>query len=277
VLAAVALALAVRGTPPSERDAGAPRSAGRRAATLVAGGLLTMSAVYSAYFRTPWYPATGREGFVSGVHVVAALGFALVAGGVVQLLLLAPRRLVAPALLAPSLAVGLLAGFGDLVQRDHVASWRFQRQFWRAYAELCRDAGDRTFVLALDRELPPVRYTDLLSWTAEILPGALFTYRDVVAVPPAVLLAEHDPTRIASSPTGYRWRPTLHYMLPKGDQEQPEPGNVIVLERSAGRWIRITGEVPAYGGGTFRLRDPGPDLLGRLTPTRLARVFGAAP
>ena len=268
----LALSAEVRGRGGDKRDTPPPVIG---AVSLVGGGVLTMLACYAAYFRLPWYPASWRDGFLSGVHVVPALGAALVFGGLVQALLAAlPRRLGRLALLLPAVALAMLAGFGDLVQQDYATSWRFQKEFWRAYTELCRDAADGTYVVVRDRGLPPVRYTDLLSWTAEILPDGLFQYHEVVARPPVVMLGAPKLAQlIRAEGSGFRWTPAYHYMLPKGPDEQPQPGNVIVLERREGRWRRVQGDA-AVVGGTLRLRPAAGDFLGRLRARPLAHVFG---
>jgi hypothetical protein len=289
---------ATRGGRESRDDSRAARDGLVASAVLLATGLATMLAVYASYFRAPWYPASWRTGFMSGVHVFAAIGSAVAFAGIVQALAAAvPRRLAWVAIVAPALATGLLAGFGEVVQRDYVAVWSFQRGFWRAFRELCRDAGSGTYVLILDRHLPHPRFIELFSWGTEVLPGELFVYPEVPAAvdpaagwrpktdrerasvargahPPVVMLAEADPAqRIRFDATGYHWKTTWYFMLPKGPEERPRSGNVILLELRDGEWARLGGEVPVEGG-TLRLRPPEGDRLERLPLTPLARVFG---
>jgi hypothetical protein len=277
-----------------------PRPTAHPVILLIAGAVL-MAAVYLTYFRLPWYPGTARRGFLSGVHMVPAACAAVFAAGLVEgLLALVPRPRRRAALLAPALLLALLAAFGQLVQRDYAASWRFQKDFWRAYRHLCRDATEGTYVLVLDRNLAHPRFIDLFSWGTEILPGTLFLYRgaplsmDNIAAAAAQVddpahngpaaLIRHPPVVIFTGPeltgtirrdgTGYRWKPTGYFMLPKSKEEQPQNGNVIVLEKEADSgWRRIEGAVPV-DGGTLTLRPAIGDLLDHLALAPLGRVFG---
>jgi hypothetical protein len=266
---------------------------------LVAAGALVMLATYATYFRSPWHPANWRQGFMSGVHIAPALGAAVLGAGVVQAAVAAlPGRLRWAALAPVAVALMLLGGFGEIVQRDHASAWTFQKKFWQAYRTLCRDATEGTYVLVLDRNLPHNRTVELFSWGSEVLPGALFRYRGtplppgaaakdaaapvparadtgagVIRRPPVVILTDPDPAKaIGYDGTGHRWKPTYYFMLPKKADETPTDGNVILLEFGPGGWERIEGVIPV-DGGTLALRPPVGDLLGRIPATRLAPVY----
>jgi hypothetical protein len=268
------------------KDAGAkeiPATATRpRTATLVAAGITTMAATYLTYFRLPWYPAVHNAGFLSGVHVVAALGAALAVAGLVQgLLTWLPRSARWAALAAVAGAIGMLGGFGELIQRDYASSWSFQRDFWHAYRRLCRDAIDGTFVLVVDHETPPRRFIEDFSWGSEVLPRELYRYPGAPEAPitrlhaPVVIRIGRDPSQTMQFENGrLRWNESPDFfMLPKSEAEQPHDGNVILLDRHEGQWRRIEG-VLQVSGGTLHLRPATGDFLDRLPPTRLAPVYG---
>jgi hypothetical protein len=279
IAACTLLALAFLAGLAAERRAEVPAFQPRRggklsAGILIATGLLSMFVTYASYFRLPWYPASARSGFVSGVHVIAAVGAALTFSGLVALAWAFARRLRWVVAIGAALCLGLLGGFGEMVQREYVTTWRFQKEFWQAYRRLCGDAGDGTFVLILDRGLPQNRFIDLFSWGTEILPDELFVYRAApVATAPVVLLAEADPaTRIAFTGAQFHWKPSYYFMLPKGPEQQPRNLNVILLERSDRGWSRIEGDVKV-DGGTLSLRPAIGDILDRVPTNPLARVF----
>lgn len=259
------------------------------AAVLFTAGLAGMVAVYLTYFRLPWYPATARSGFLSGVHLLAAPGAALVLAGVVQAAGAFPvPRVRWSALVASALAIGLLCGFGNLVQREYASTWKTAKEFWQAYRHLCRDATARTFVLVLDRNLPPQRFVELFSWGSEVLPDQLFAYPEsgadraespgvwgfVGRRAPVVIFTGPDLTKkIRLDGAGYHWIENYYWMLPKNSVQQPKDRNVIVLEREPAGWRRVEGVVPV-DGGTLTLRPAGGDLLDHVPVTTLARVFG---
>lgn len=264
------------------------------AAKLMVAGILLLLATYACYFRDPHYPCLWRHGFMSGVHVIPALGGALLLAGLMGVLAqLATPVLQGWFLALPTVLLTLLAGFGDLVQRDYAASWQFQREFWKAYAVLCADASDRTFVAVLDQNIPQLRFIEPYSWCMEVLPGALYYYRDtpnmgrpsainriqagpgsLLQIPPSVIFTAPDlVTGIKFSEGSYAWKQTYYFMLPKTAQQQPQSGNVIVLVIKEGLWTRVTGDLPVEGG-TIHLLDPGPSLLERAKKTSLAAVFG---
>lgn len=273
---------------------------------LAVTSVVTMAAIYFCYFRAPWFPANWKTGFMSGVHVVSAVAASLSVGTVAAALLtvLAGRARYVLFTFAAA-ALGSLAAFGNLVQRDYAASWMFQKKFWTAYPELCRDAGEGTYILILDRHLPHPRFIDLFSWGTEILPDALFLYSNpppplqrtvptgekqpdkrlhgrppspLVAPlrrPPRVIVTASElATAIAFDGQRYTWKSTYYFMLPKSPEEQPQAGNVIALHYGPdGAWHRLEGEQPV-DGGTLRLKPTADPAL--LTPEQrspLAAVY----
>jgi hypothetical protein len=261
-------------------------------ARLLLAGCAIMLAVYFCYFRSPWYPANWRNGFMSGVHMIAALGSCLVFSALVSLLMkVLPLRFRAAAVVLPIVTFTCFAGFGELVQRDYANSWKFQRKFWQAYARLCPDASDGTFVLVLDRNLPQIRYIDLFSWGSEILPGALFSYQNLpitrptspngsvpgfLTRPPSVILTAPElVTAIRRTSLGYAWKPTYYFMLPKSPGQQPEARNIIVLTYDTqGTWHRLEGDI-AVDGGVLQLKPAeGENLLRKAHKSPLAAVYG---
>lgn len=256
--------------------------------TLATGGGAIMLAVYFAYFRAPWAPANWRTGFMSGVHVIAELGSCLIfASSVLLLTKLLPFRLRPIAFVLPICVFTAFAGFGAIVQRDYATSWSFQKNFWQAYSRQCADAGEGTFVLVLDKNLPHVRYIDLFSWGAEILPGALYRYgsanssgnatdKQPITRPPTVMLTAPEPAAaIQAEKLGYIWRPTYYFMLPKDSTRQPADKNVIVMTYDGqGRWSRIEGTATVHQG-TLRLKSSAePDVLKYAPKTPLAAAYG---
>ena len=258
-------------------------------AELAVAGLLMMAATYFTYFRDPWYPASARWGFVSGVHAIPALGASLVLAALIHIgMTHLPSKSRWVALAVPALALGLLGGFGELVQREYATKWKLQLEFWRAYRDQCRDAGARSYVLILDKNLPASRFIDLFSWGTEILPDELFIYPDPPAGvtassaawpaslgqrAPMVLFKGPDLAAAISYDGHYHWKYNDYFMLPKSPEQQPDNGNVIVLERRDSTWKRIEGVVPV-DGGTLILRAATGDLLDHVQRTRLAGVFG---
>ena len=249
-----------------------------RAVTLMAAGLTTMLAMYFTYFRAPWYPADHRTGCYSAVHAAPAVGAALLAAGLAHAALSwLPRRARWATLLAVAMGLGLLGGFGEIMQREYEASWLFQQDFWRSYRHLCRDATDNTLVLVSDRDLPKRRFIQDFSWGSEFLPDLLFSYHEMkidtraLQRPPVVILIGHDPTKpIRREGAMLQWIPAHDYF--KLGAEQPEDGNIIVLERRNNQWRRIDGVVPIEGG-TLTLRPVGGDLLDSIPLTPLAKVY----
>ena len=246
---------------------------------LVAIGFLIMVAVYASFFRDPWHPANWKTGFMSGVHLAAVAGSCLVFAGLIWLIgaTNCKAKIVRQSLVISSI-FALFSGFGVLVQRDYAASWAFQRSFWKVYGELCRDAGDRTYVLVLDHELPSFRFVDRSSWTTEVLPGGLFDYDTPASLPPiltkpsVIFVAPEPADSIRRDGDRFFWKSAYYFMLPKGADQQPVTGNVIILDHAGGSWHLLTGGVPV-DGGSLLLKGPLPDVPSRpLKP--LASLYG---
>ncbi|QYM79780.1 hypothetical protein K0B96_03950 [Horticoccus luteus] len=250
-------------------------------------GALVLAGAYASFFRAPWFPGTWSTGFMSGLHCVPSAGGALCIGFAVDRMTLVNWRGAQFALrILLGATLGSLAAFGSIVQQDYCGVWRFQKTFWRAFDQLCEDAGERTFVVVVDRKLPHFRYTDCFSWTSEITPGALYDYNAVVAsasdrparsplqIPPSVILCAPTLAETISLRDGhFQWKPTDYFMLPKSAEQQPQDGNVIVLERTATGWTRWQGTA-AVEGGTLRLKSSQPAVRPPLRP--LARYYALA-
>ena len=86
---------------------------------------------------------------IRAVHAAGVLGAAVLIGSLVLIILqvanaVGRRRLVA---LVLGTWLGLLAGYGFIVQRDYRLAWIYQRQFWASLVRLVPDVSEGNSII----------------------------------------------------------------------------------------------------------------------------------
>jgi hypothetical protein len=109
-------------------------------------GMAMWVLAYPLTYTTLGYHIRGRP---TRVHLAAVVGSSLVVAAVGSAFIAASRSAGARRWRCVGLAfwMGLLAGYGLVLQNDYVRAWELQRLFWSRLLPLVPDAGEGTVIL----------------------------------------------------------------------------------------------------------------------------------
>ncbi|MCP5116068.1 MAG: DUF998 domain-containing protein [bacterium] len=222
--------------------------------------LLTGAAVLIlAYPLTLTTAASSASGRGSRVHMVAALGTAILLALVGSILLGASRRLPIRLVAALLIATGLTGAVasGLRVQQDYALAWDYQKAFWTDVLSLCPDLGEQTMVLVDYKGFRHVREARAFGWQIVVQIPLMFHYPAYWSEPPRGFFLHHDWRERAGLGQGpLEWIDLMSF-TPVILDEFPNP-EFILLEARDGKLHRRTGRIEA-GGFVMELKPPDPN------------------
>lgn len=226
---------------------------------LASAGLVMLVLAYPLTFTVRGYAISGRE---TRVHSAGVMGAALLVGSAILELLYLLRQTRWRRLLAGGLAawIGLLAGFGLVVQNDYVMAWKYQRQFWRQLIPLVEDAGNGTAILVDPAGLVDTRQIGANTWNLPRVLEQLYCFPNTWEQPPRVFRLlpgwEH---RIASE-SGLFQLNGATVTAPESVLDRYPSTSVILIDTATGILSRRTGSL-RIPGGDFPLKLEGEPVL----------------
>ncbi|MEW6566784.1 MAG: hypothetical protein AB1449_01170 [Chloroflexota bacterium] len=226
---------------------------------LAAAGAVMLILAYPLTFTVRAYAVSGRE---TRVHAAGVVGAALLVGSVVLILLHLVRRSDRRRLVNAGLGLwmGLLAGYGFVVQRDYVLAWQYQRLFWTELLPLIDDADNGTAILVDPSGLADARQIGANTWNLPRVLDQLYVLPEEWQVPPRVFrLVPGWEHRIASEAGLFQLNGAT-VTAPESVMDRYPSGNVILIESAAGHLSRRAGllHIP---GGDFPLKPVGEPVL----------------
>ncbi len=145
-------------------------------------GAAMLVLAYPLTFTVRAYAITGRD---TRVHSAGVLGAAVFVGSLVLILLQVAnavgRRRTVTLLLAAWL--GLLAGYGFVIQRDYRLAWTYQRQFWSALVRQIPDVSEGDSIIVEPQGLIDTRQIAANYWNFPIVLSQIYDFPE----------AWHDP------------------------------------------------------------------------------------
>ncbi len=226
---------------------------------LAAAGLVMLVLAYPLTFTVRAYAISGRD---TRVHAAGVVGAAIVIG---PLLLLWLRTIRRGRLLHAALGVwiGLLAGFGLVVQRDYALAWRLQLQFWSELLPIIQDAENGTAILVEPGGLQDTLQIGANTWNLPRVLDQLYLLPSEWTVPPRVFrLVPGWEHRIVSDAGLFQLNGAT-VTAPASVMDRYPSVNVILIETAGGRLTRRTGSLH-IPGGDFPLKPQGEPLLAAL-------------
>jgi hypothetical protein len=85
-----------------------------------------------------------------------------------------------------ALIFSILVGFGQIVQRDYVAGWKYQQEFWSALLELIPDADDGTAIIVDPSGMKEPIHILANTWNMPRVLGRIVEFPEEWDVPPSV-------------------------------------------------------------------------------------------
>ena len=244
---------------PSRRTAGWDIPAGERAghsrfgADLVSRlrlglvGLVMLVLAYPLTFTVRPYAISGRD---TRVHAAGVVGASMVVGSaiVIVIALAEGYRRKTWAIPALGIAIGILAGYGFVIQNDYATAWALQRGFWTQLIPLIPDVGDGTVVLVDPSGLQDTRQIGANYWNLPRVLAQLFVFPPTwEAKPRAYRLAEGWQERI-STDDGKLRLDAATTLAPPGTYGVVDPSRAIFVGYRDGRLGRVSDEfLPGVG------------------------------
>ncbi len=226
---------------------------------LAAAGLVMLVLAYPLTFTVRAYAISGRE---SRVHAAGIVGAAVVIGSLMLASLTIPRR--GPVLAAAmAIWVGLLAGFGFVVQRDYVLGWQYQRQFWAELLPLIADAENGTAVLVDPSGLPDTVHIGANTWNLPRVLEQLYEFPQSWSTPPRVFRLVPGWEHRLVSETGLFQLNGATVTAPVSVLDRYPSRNVILIRTDGGLLARQTTPL-RIPGGEFSLKPRGQPVLATL-------------
>jgi len=221
-------------------------------------GVVMLVMAYGLAISEYYYPPVIEAGRLTGTHLAAAVGFALLCGAISALVLDLGISLGIRfgAVLALACYFSGLTGFHYLVQQDFRKSWAIQRSFWTSVLERCPDLANGT-ILIYEEEAQPTRYIETNSWGDPLVLSELFDFPTAWKQPPRLFpVAKTWMADVAASDDKLFLRPPAPWppeILPKN--------NVILLKAAPGGGLRrVTGTI-AVGSEELPLKPLGQSTI----------------
>ena len=138
-------------------------------------GAVMLVLAYPLTFTVRAYAISGRD---TRVHAAGVLGAAVLVGSVALILLhvanaVGRRRMVT---LGLATWLGLLAGFGFVIQRDYRLAWTYQRQFWTSLVQLIPDVSEGDSILVEPQGLLDTRQIGANYWNLPVVLGQIYDF-----------------------------------------------------------------------------------------------------
>jgi hypothetical protein len=207
----------------------------------LAGGLMTVLA-YPLMLTVRPYALNGRD---TRVHAAAVVGIAMLLGALLMIVLWLGARSRKRHWIAVPLAawMGLMAGYGFVIQNDYVLAWEAQKHFWRELLPLIPDVGEGEAVLVDPDALQDTQQIGANYWNLPVVLEQLFDFPDEWERPPRVFrLSENWRTSIMRSADTATLNEASTYASPSTYYFLHMKDTILIVERD-GRLVRLVGPV----------------------------------
>jgi hypothetical protein len=218
-------------------------------------GLVLLVLAYPLTLTVRAYAISGRD---TRVHAGGVIGASILVGALVMLIMESSEKAGSKkwASLAVGAWLGILAGYGLLVQNDYAMAWQLQRQFWSQLVRLVPDVREGSAILVDPSGLVDTRQIGANYWNLPRVLEQLYDFPDEWEHPPRVYrMAPGWKQRILTSDGQIRLDASTTFSAPDayGDVDLAD---VILLQTTEGR---LTRRAEALPGITYQEMAPPPD------------------
>jgi hypothetical protein len=225
-------------------------------------GLVMLVLGYGLAISRFYYPPNIEAGRLTGMHLSAAVGAALLFGALSSILIdigQNHRKRILVVLVLSCYLSGLV-GFHYRVQQDFRKAWNIERAFWRSVLRECPDLTDGTIIIYEGAYASP-RYVLANSWADPYILGEIYSFPSDWRRPPQLFPASSlwtaDVTQVGGA---------LYWHAPNPWPDQILTNDrVIVLRGDPDNLKRITGTV-AIQSQKLSLKAIGPSRLSLYKP-----------
>lgn len=237
------LALTWASIPPPIRDL----------ARLALGGILMLALAYPLTYTVRAYAISGRD---TRVHAAGVLGASLLVAALLLAALwfaesLRRRRVIAFAVAA---WLGLLSGYGFLIQRDYIRAWDLQRSFWSELLPFLPDLDDGTVILVDPDGLEDPRQIGANYWNLPLILNQLYRFPDDWESPPAVYRLADTWSHFIMTPGGTLVIDDTSVFAPPSTYRKVDAEDAILIETRGDHFAR-EGSILLGQGGRVPIRE----------------------
>jgi hypothetical protein len=216
---------------------------------ILAAGLVMLALAYPLTYTVRAYAISGRD---TRVHSAGVVGAALALGSFLLLVLWLARTTRWRQWLNLGIGawLGILAGYGFVIQRDYQAAWLNQQHFWSDLVIQIPDARDGTVVLVEPGPLGDVRQIGANTWNLVYVLEQLYEFPPDWDRSPRVVRLEPDWREHIFSGDGWLqldWRTVL---TPSDVWGEIEGKDVILFLDQGGVLVRQSGPMDIAGQST---------------------------
>jgi hypothetical protein len=205
-------------------------------------GAVMLVLAYPLMLTVRPYAISGRE---TRVHAAGVVGAGLLIGALLMAILWVAEGLKKRRWIAAPLAIwlGLLAGYGFVIQNDYVMAWEYQQQFWREVLPLIPDIEEGEAILIDPGALQDTQQIGANYWNTPVVLEQLFDFPDEWERPPRVFrLSENWRTSIMRSADTATLNEASTYASPSTYYFLHMKDTILIVERD-GRLVRLVGPV----------------------------------
>jgi hypothetical protein len=196
---------------------------------LAGTGLLMLALAYPLTFTVRAYAISGRD---TRVHAGGVVGAAILVGSLLLLLLqvaetLGWRRQVAVLLAA---WIGLMTGYGFVIQQDYRLAWEYQKDFWRDLVQLVPDVEAGTVILIDPEGLVDTKQIGANYWNLPRVLDQLYEFPEDWKLRPRVIRLAGDWDARILNESGELVLDASTTFAPPSTYGTFDPSNVIFVE-----------------------------------------------
>ena len=207
---------------------------------LAATGLLMLVLAYPLTFTIRAYAISGRD---TRVHSAGVFGAAILLGALLLIVLWVAESFSRKRLVVVGIAtwLGLMAGYGFVIQRDYRLAWAYQKSFWSNLIPLVSDAGDGTVILIDPEGLQDTRQIGANYWNLPRVLDQLYNFPDGWDRAPKVYrLSENWQEGILTEDNMLSLNDATVFAPPQS-LGTFDPANAILIDTSNGELRRVSG------------------------------------
>ena len=219
---------------------------------LASVGFIMLVLAYPLTFTVRAYAISGRD---TRVHAGGVVGAAILVGSLLLLVLQVAeifgwRRRVAVLLAA---WIGLMTGYGFVIQQDYRLAWEYQVDFWTDLVQLVPDVGAGTVILVDPKGLMDTVQIGANYWNLPRVLDQLYEFPEEWKPPPRVIRLASDWDTGILNESGELVLDASTTFAPPSTYGTFDPSDVVLVEVVQGEWVRISGPV-VIGGRELQLK-----------------------
>jgi len=229
----------------------------------------TLMLLTAYLFSYTHYPPTVLKGRMTSVHYAASIGAAIFIANILYFIILTMKKRKMLVLAVIAVFLGLLMGYGNIIQKDYAKAWQSQKSLWKDVSVLASDVEDNTLVFIAKKDLDSTSYIISHSWAMPAVFNLLYQFPTDWKHPPKVKkLNSWNDLQYNATLNSFFFVAEYPFLFEQRDTIYLEDKNVIFLEKVNNGLVRKNDSL-RINDHTLHLKPRGENILGssKLTAT----------